>query len=108
MLVTLCFQFDGATINSTACDNIEKEHFCESRLKTYAQMYQADSVEYYLDEPNCDDGWVCTRAYMKFDFPDVIVDSEECQKVLENVFSDDGERISDMVNADSYELYDYS
>jgi hypothetical protein len=93
MKITLCFQFDGAVMHTDACDSIEKDCFNDKQLEKYAENYGADAFSYYLDQPNCDDGWVCTRAYVSFYFNGV--KSDNCEELLDKI--DDGSEISEII-----------
>lgn len=108
MKVTLCFQFDGATLNSDSCDLITKDCFNEKKLKEYSNEYGADSFSYYLDQPNFDDGWVAIVAYLSLFFDDIDENSPEYESILDKI--NDGEKVSEIIEKlgykNSYWFYD--
>lgn len=108
MKVTLCYQFDGVPLHTTACDLIEKECFNDKKLEEYASEYGADSFDYYLDQPNCDDGWVCTVAYLDFHFDNVKENTVDWDKIIAKI--GDGEKVSELIEKlgykNSYWFYD--
>jgi hypothetical protein len=106
MIVTLCLQFDGASLGSVACRNIENKYFDTNSLQSYKNMYKAKDIEYYLDQPDCDDGWICTRAYVDFHYPGIDMDSAKGKRILDKVFDDDGENLVDITGANWGHIYD--
>ena len=109
MKATICFKFDGVTLNSDACDLIEKDCFSDTKLEEYAKEYNADRFSYYLDQPNYDDGWVAVVAYVNFYFDNVKDNTPEFEDLVNKI--NDGEKISEHIenlgHNNSYWLYDF-